>query len=101
MKTFIDPNLLQRPRVGPLAPYLDAYLKVRSRSKLFLALSVHGRPLTGRRARAFTSWLQPSDRRPPARNREPVLSSAITEIHDRGAASVEQIFRIVRAIYLV
>jgi len=27
MKTFIDPNLLQRLRVGPLAPYLDAYLK--------------------------------------------------------------------------
>src|SRR5580704_14539035 len=26
MKTFIDPNLLQRLRVGPLAPYLDAYL---------------------------------------------------------------------------
>src|SRR5215471_6929041 len=27
MKTFIDPNLLLRLRVGPLAPYLDAYLK--------------------------------------------------------------------------
>jgi hypothetical protein len=27
MKTFIDPNLLQRLRVGPLAAYLDAYLK--------------------------------------------------------------------------
>jgi len=27
MKTFIDPNLLRRLRVGPLAPYLDAYLK--------------------------------------------------------------------------
>ena len=27
MKTFIDPNLLQRLRVGPLGPYLDAYLK--------------------------------------------------------------------------
>ena len=27
MKTFIDPNLLQRLRVGPLDPYLDAYLK--------------------------------------------------------------------------
>ena len=27
MKTFIDPNLLHRLRVGPLAPYLDAYLK--------------------------------------------------------------------------
>jgi hypothetical protein len=27
MKTFIDPNLLQRLRVGPLAPYLGAYLK--------------------------------------------------------------------------
>jgi len=27
MKTFIDPNLLQRLRVGPLAPYLEAYLK--------------------------------------------------------------------------
>jgi hypothetical protein len=27
MKTFIDPNLLQRLRVGPLAPYLDSYLK--------------------------------------------------------------------------
>jgi hypothetical protein len=25
MKIFIDPNLLQR--VGPLAPYLDTYLK--------------------------------------------------------------------------
>ena len=27
MRTFINPNLLQRLRVGPLAPYLDAYLK--------------------------------------------------------------------------
>src|SRR5258707_12962369 len=27
MKTFIDPNLLQRLRVGPLAPYLDADVK--------------------------------------------------------------------------
>jgi site-specific recombinase XerD len=27
MSTFIDPNLLHRLRVGPLAPYLDAYLK--------------------------------------------------------------------------
>ena len=27
MKTFIDPNLLHRLQVGPLAPYLDAYLK--------------------------------------------------------------------------
>src|SRR5260370_2478826 len=27
MKTLIDPNLLQRLRVGRLAPYLDAYLK--------------------------------------------------------------------------
>ena len=27
MQTFIDPGLLQRARVGPLAPYLDAYLK--------------------------------------------------------------------------
>jgi site-specific recombinase XerD len=26
MQTFVDPNLLQRVRVGPLAPYLDAYL---------------------------------------------------------------------------
>jgi len=26
MQTFVDPNLLQRLRVGPLAPYLDAYL---------------------------------------------------------------------------
>jgi site-specific recombinase XerD len=27
MQTFVDPNLLHRLRVGPLAPYLDAYLK--------------------------------------------------------------------------
>jgi hypothetical protein len=27
MKTLIDLNLLQRPQVGPLAPYLEAYLK--------------------------------------------------------------------------
>ena len=27
MKTFIDPNLLQRLRVGALPPYLDAYLE--------------------------------------------------------------------------
>lgn len=27
MKPFVDPHLLQRLRVGPLAPYLDAYLK--------------------------------------------------------------------------
>jgi site-specific recombinase XerD len=27
MKTFVNPHLLQRLRVGPLAPYLDAYLE--------------------------------------------------------------------------
>jgi site-specific recombinase XerD len=27
MQTFVDPKLLQRLRVGPLAPYLDGYLK--------------------------------------------------------------------------
>jgi site-specific recombinase XerD len=27
MRTFIDPSLLQRLRVGPLAPYLEAYLE--------------------------------------------------------------------------
>jgi hypothetical protein len=27
MQTFIDPDLLDRLRVGPLASYLDAYLK--------------------------------------------------------------------------
>src|SRR5437588_12493269 len=27
MQTFVHPDLLDRLRVGPLAPYLDAYLK--------------------------------------------------------------------------
>src|SRR5271170_6061270 len=27
MQTFVDPNLLQRLRMGPLAPHFDAYLK--------------------------------------------------------------------------
>jgi hypothetical protein len=39
MKTFIDPDLLDRLRVGPLSPYLDAYLK-RIEQEGFLPSSV-------------------------------------------------------------
>jgi hypothetical protein len=39
MHTFIDPDLLDRLRVGPVAPYLDAYLK-RIEQEGFLPSSV-------------------------------------------------------------
>jgi len=37
MQTFIDPDLLDRLRVGPLASHLDAYLK-RIEHEGFLAI---------------------------------------------------------------
>ena len=53
MKTFIDPNLLQRLRVGPLAPYLDAYLK-RIEQEGFLPSSA---PMHMYAIARFSKWL--------------------------------------------
>ena len=57
MKRFIDPNLLQRLRVGPLAPYLDAYLK-HIEQEVFLPSSV---PMQMYAIARFSKWL--SDRK--------------------------------------
>src|ERR1700730_6454453 len=54
MKTFIDPNLLQRLRVGPLAPYLDAYLK-HIEQEGFLPSSV---PIQMYAIARFSKWLR-------------------------------------------
>jgi hypothetical protein len=53
MKTLIDPNLLQRLRVGPLAPYLDAYLK-RIEQEGFLPSSA---PMQMYAIARFSKWL--------------------------------------------
>lgn len=57
MNTFIDPNLLQRLRVGPLAPYLDAYLKHIEQER-FLPSSA---PMQMYAIARFSKWLR--DRR--------------------------------------
>ena len=54
MKTFIDPNLLQRLRVGPLGPYLDAYLK-HIEEEGFLPSSA---PLQMYAIARFSKWLR-------------------------------------------
>jgi site-specific recombinase XerD len=54
MQTFIDPDLLGRLRVGPLAPYLDAYLK-RIEQEGFLPSSV---PMQMYGIARFSNWLQ-------------------------------------------
>jgi site-specific recombinase XerD len=54
MKTFIDPNLLQRLRVGPLAPYLDAYLKHIEQER-FLPSSA---PMQMYAIARFSKWLR-------------------------------------------
>jgi hypothetical protein len=54
MQTFIDPSLLDRLRVGPLAPYLDTYLK-RIESEGFLPSSV---PMQMYAIARFSNWLQ-------------------------------------------
>jgi site-specific recombinase XerC len=54
MQTFIDPDLLDRLRVGPLAPYLDAYLK-RIEQEGFLPSSV---PMQMYGIARFSNWLQ-------------------------------------------
>jgi site-specific recombinase XerD len=54
MQTFIDPDLLDRLRVGPLAPYLDAYLK-RIEQEGFLPSSV---PMQMYAIARFSNWLQ-------------------------------------------
>ena len=53
MQNFIDPNLLERLRVGPLASYLDAYLK-RIEQAGFLPSSV---PMQMYAVARFSSWL--------------------------------------------
>ena len=54
MQTFIDPDLLDRLRVGPLASYLDAYLK-RIEQEGFLPSSV---PMQMYAIARFSNWLQ-------------------------------------------
>jgi site-specific recombinase XerD len=54
MQTFIDPDLLTRLRVGPLAFYLDAYLK-RIEQEGFLSSSV---PMQMYAIARFSRWLQ-------------------------------------------
>ena len=54
MQTFIDPNLLDRFRVGPLASYLDAYLKLIEQEG-FLPSSVSMQMYAIAR---FSNWLQ-------------------------------------------
>src|ERR1017187_2066663 len=54
MQTFIDPGLLDRLRVGPLAPHLDAYLK-RIEQEGFLPSSV---PMQMYAIARFSNWLQ-------------------------------------------
>lgn len=51
---FIDPDLLDRLRVGPLASYLDAYLK-RIEQEGFLPSSV---PMQMYGIARFSNWLQ-------------------------------------------
>jgi site-specific recombinase XerD len=53
MQTFIDPSLLDRLRVGPLALYLDAYLK-RIEQEGFLPSSV---PMQMYAIARFSNWL--------------------------------------------
>ncbi|HEY6372936.1 MAG TPA: site-specific integrase [Candidatus Sulfotelmatobacter sp.] len=57
MQTFVDPKLLQRLRVGPLAPHLDAYLK-QIEQEGFLPSSV---PTQMYAIARFSNWLH--DRR--------------------------------------
>jgi len=54
MQTFIDPGLLDRLRVGPLASHLDAYLK-RIELEGFLPSSV---PMQMYAIARFSNWLQ-------------------------------------------
>jgi site-specific recombinase XerD len=54
MQTFIDPSLLDRLRVGPLASYLETYLK-RIESEGFLPSSV---PMQMYAIARFSNWLQ-------------------------------------------
>ena len=54
MQTFIDPDLLGRLRVGPLASYLDAYLR-RIEQEGFLPSSV---PMQMYALARFSRWLQ-------------------------------------------
>jgi len=53
MQTFVDPDLLARLRVGPLASYLDAYLKLIEHSG-FLPASV---PMQMYAIARFSNWL--------------------------------------------
>jgi site-specific recombinase XerD len=53
MQTFVDPDLLDRLRVGPLASYLDTYLK-RIEQEGFLASSV---PMQMYAIARFSNWL--------------------------------------------
>jgi hypothetical protein len=54
MQTFVDPHLLARLRVGPLASYLDAYLK-RIEQQGYLSSSV---PMQMYAIARFSRWLQ-------------------------------------------
>ena len=54
MRTFVDPRLLQRVRVGPLAPHFDGYLK-QLEQEGFLPSSV---PMQMYAIARFSEWLE-------------------------------------------
>jgi hypothetical protein len=54
MQTFVDPILIQRLRVGPLAPYFDAYLNQIQE----MGFSPSSAPIHLYAIARFSKWLQ-------------------------------------------
>ena len=83
MQTFVDPSLLQRLRVGPLALYLDAYLK---------QIEDQGfSPIIGRRGvrialRCGAGKLEPGTRLTAGSPRQPPPGREAAEERRRGAS---------------
>src|SRR3954451_23453708 len=95
MQTFIDPSLLDRLRVGPLASYLDTYLK-RIELEGFLPSSV---PMQMYAIARFSNWLQTMEldlHRLDEATVERFLHRDSNIVHSAEAASLRRILAMLR-----
>lgn len=97
MKTFIDPHLLQRLRVGPVAPYLDAYLK-HVEQEGFMPSSV---PMQMYAIARFSNWLD--DRRLGLRQVDETTVERFLQrdpgvVHSGESASLRRLLAMLRRI---
>src|SRR5260370_39045417 len=97
MQTFVDSGLLDRLRVGPLAPHLDTYLK-RIEQQGFLPSSV---PMQMYAIARFSNWLHTGQvdlRQVDEATVERFLHRDLDVVHSAESAPLRRFLAMLRAI---